>query len=119
MRAELKNARKDSGFTVAEVSSMVEISTSFYYKIESGKRNPTIALAGRIAKILGKRVEQLFFNEAAYEGPDKNPVKKQLRCTISTCFDMQNICCKACDIKKCRYICNYIDKVECEHQEWY
>lgn len=45
-------------------------------------------------------------------------VKKQLRCTISGCFDKNNICCKACDIKKCRFKCNFLDKEECEHQRW-
>ena len=49
---------------------------------------------------------------------ESNPyiVKKQLRCSISGCFDKYNICCKACDIKKCRYKCNYMDKEECEYQ---
>lgn len=50
---------------------------------------------------------------------DAYVVKKQLRCTISGCFDKDNICCKACDIrKKCRFKCNFIDKEECEHQRW-
>ncbi len=43
-------------------------------------------------------------------------VKKQLRCAISSCFDKNNICCKECDIKNCRYKCNFIDKEVCEHQ---
>jgi len=43
-------------------------------------------------------------------------VKVQLRCSSSGCFDMHNICCKACGIKKCRYKCNYIDSEICEYQ---
>lgn len=45
-------------------------------------------------------------------------VKKLLRCTISGCFDKYNICCKACDIKKCRYKCNHMDEKECKYQRW-
>jgi hypothetical protein len=43
-------------------------------------------------------------------------VKKSLRCTISGCFDKYNICCKACDIKKCRYKCNHMHEEECKYQ---
>ena len=43
-------------------------------------------------------------------------VRKLLRCAISSCFDMGNICCKECGIKNCRYKCNYADKEACEHK---
>lgn len=117
MRKELKNARKDMGLTVAEVCNMVDISPSFYYKIESGKRNPTIALAAKIAKVLEKRVEQLFFDEAADDEPEEHENKEHIRCTASFCFDMQDICCKSCSFKKCTYKCDHIDEDECKYQK--
>lgn len=115
MRKELKNARRDMGLTVEEVCNRVGISPSFYYKIESGKRNPTIALAANIAKVLEKRVEQLFFDEA--EGkPEQYEKKEHIRCTVSFCFDMQDICCKSCSFRKCTYKCDHIDEDECKYQ---
>jgi hypothetical protein len=47
---------------------------------------------------------------------DAHEIKKQLRCSISGCFDKDNLCCKACDIKNCRYKCNNLHKKVCENQ---
>ncbi|MGE5633313.1 MAG: helix-turn-helix transcriptional regulator [Caulobacteraceae bacterium] len=116
MRSELRKARINSGFTVEELAGIVGISISFYYKLESGQRNPTIALAGRLAKILGNKVELLFFNDNMDKTSNGHMVKEQLRCAISGCFDKYNICCKVCDIKNCNYKCNFINDKECKHQ---
>ena len=61
MRCLMRQAREDQGLTVNQVAVMLGISASFYYKIEQGMRNPTILLAKRIAELLGKGVDQLFF----------------------------------------------------------
>ena len=63
MRHLLKQARCKKGFTVSEIAEMVEISESFYYKIESGLRNPTMETAKRIADTLDQTVDELFFDE--------------------------------------------------------
>lgn len=63
MRRLLINARKESGLTVKEIAKKLKISTSFYYKIEGELRNPTLILAKKIANILDRDVEELFFNE--------------------------------------------------------
>lgn len=60
--------------------------------------------------------EKSVFNENEDDGSNGLIVQKQLKCTISTCFDMGNTCCKECEIKTCRYKCNYADKEICEHQ---
>lgn len=39
MRKALREARKDK-YSVAEISKILNISASFYYKIEKGDRNP-------------------------------------------------------------------------------
>jgi len=114
MRKELKKARKEAGLSVEEISTAVGISTSFYYKIESGRRNPTISLAAKIAKLLDRKVEQIFLNDLDAEEPAND--KKQIRCMNSFCFDMGDICCKSCRIKKCMYECNFINEAECKHQ---
>ncbi|GAB6159370.1 hypothetical protein JCM39194_25710 [Desulfotomaculum varum] len=62
MRTILKNARIDKGYSVSQFAELLEISASFYYKIEKGIRNPTIELAKKIANLLGKTVDEIFFN---------------------------------------------------------
>lgn len=64
MRVALYEARKKKGLSVKEVASKLGISDSFYYKIEKGQRNPTIALAKQISDLLGEDMETLFFGEA-------------------------------------------------------
>ncbi|WP_411680458.1 helix-turn-helix transcriptional regulator [Clostridium thailandense] len=67
MRKNLKNARIKKEVTVAEIATLANISSSFYYKIESGLRNPTMNLAKKISDILGKDINYLFFNDALDE----------------------------------------------------
>ena len=63
MRRVLINERKKSGLSVKEIAEKLEISTSFYYKIEGELRNPTLILAKKIANIFDRDVEELFFDE--------------------------------------------------------
>lgn len=66
-RAALIAERKKASLSVAEIADLLEISPSFYYKIESGDRNPTISLAKRISDLFSKSVEALFFGEVLDE----------------------------------------------------
>ena len=61
MRAKLRAAREKMNISVADFSKELNISASFYYKIEKGIRNPTIELAKAIADRLGETVDGLFF----------------------------------------------------------
>ncbi|ASK61390.1 transcriptional regulator [Virgibacillus phasianinus] len=61
MRNSLRNIRLNKGYkNVEEISKNVGISTSYYYKIEQGKRNPGIDLAKNIADVLDHTVDELF-----------------------------------------------------------
>lgn len=62
MRIKLKVKREKKGWSVAEISELLGISTSHYYKIESGIRNPNFILAGKIANLLDSNVDEVFFN---------------------------------------------------------
>ena len=88
-----------------------------FYKTKDSKYNPVIAIACGIVKRLFAIEKGPFFNKEMDYESNGHIVKKLLRCTISSCFDKNNICCKVCDIKKCRYKCNFIDKDVCEHQK--
>ncbi len=86
------------------------------YKTSNPKGNTVIAVVYGAAKRLFRIEEEPLSDKEMDEGSNGRIVKKQLRCAVSGCFDKDNICCKECDIKKCRFKCNFIDKEVCEHQ---
>jgi len=61
LRYILHKARKEAGLSVIEIARLLGISASFYYKIESGIRNPTIHLAKHISELVGGDMDTLFF----------------------------------------------------------
>ena len=63
MRILLVEKRKAKKLNVADMAKKLDISRSFYYKIEAGIRNPTISTAKQIADILDSTVDELFFND--------------------------------------------------------
>lgn len=60
MRKVLRDARIARKIPVSEMARRLNISASFYYKIEQGIRNPTIDLAKAIADILESTIDELF-----------------------------------------------------------
>lgn len=60
LRDKLKMIRKNKNISVDEIASKLNISESFYYKIESGDRNPTIALAKEISNFLHVDIDEIF-----------------------------------------------------------
>jgi len=60
-RKKLKELRKKYDLSVKDIANTVGISTSHYYKIEEGIRNPTLKIAKKIAEILGENVDEVFF----------------------------------------------------------
>ena len=75
MRRFLKQARETKGLTVEEMSNRLDISVSFYYKIEQGIRNPTMKLAREISELLGHGVERLFFSHELDASSNVAPIK--------------------------------------------
>lgn len=53
MRQWLVSLRKDKDYTQAQVASEAFIDRSYYAQIESGKRDPSHAVAEKISKVLG------------------------------------------------------------------
>jgi putative transcriptional regulator len=62
MRTLLIEKRKAKDLTVADMAKLLDKSSSFYYKIEAGIRNPNITTAKQIADIVGGTVDELFFD---------------------------------------------------------
>ena len=67
MRNWLKTARQKRGYTMLQISEKLGISESYYCAIESGARQKRMdmALAGRIAAVLGVGITTIVRNEAA------------------------------------------------------
>lgn len=74
MRNKMKKLREERELSVSEIADFLSISTSHYYKIESGIRNPNFILAGKIAKFFNSNVDDLFFNNKLDETSKKQVV---------------------------------------------
>ncbi|WP_163582140.1 helix-turn-helix transcriptional regulator [Gracilibacillus saliphilus] len=76
MRRNLRHIRISKGYKEVDViAQKVGISTSYYYKIEQGKRTPSVDLAKKIADVLNCTVDELFYNESLNEmssNPSRN-----------------------------------------------
>ena len=58
----LKHYRMEKGLTQAELADKLGVSKDYISQIERGIKNPGFKLANRISVILGKTIEELFFN---------------------------------------------------------
>lgn len=59
-RRNLIVARQNMKLTQGEVAERANISRTFYVHIEKGRRSPSLAVAFRIAEVLGKQVGDIF-----------------------------------------------------------
>jgi putative transcriptional regulator len=60
MRVTLRHIRQERGLSQAAVASRTGISRSYYTLIELERRTPSVDDAGRIARVLGSTVDELF-----------------------------------------------------------
>lgn len=60
VRAKLRKARKSMGLSQYDIAKEVGIDRASYANIELGKRNPSLDVAMKIAKIVNKRIEDIF-----------------------------------------------------------
>lgn len=60
---KLKLARVEKGLSQQELAELVEVSRQTIGLIESGNYNPTLNLCIKIAKSLGKTLNDLFWEE--------------------------------------------------------
>jgi putative transcriptional regulator len=60
MKNVLKDLRIERGWTQSEIAQKLGISRQSVHAIESGKSDPSLALAFRIASLFELSVEQIF-----------------------------------------------------------
>ena len=63
MRNRVRELRTAQGWTQADLALRLEVSRNSVNAIETGRYEPSLTLAMRIALVFGKRVEQIFFLE--------------------------------------------------------
>lgn len=63
----MRIARVERGLSQQELSDLVGVTRQTIGLIESGKYNPTLSLCLRIARALGKTLDQLFWEEESHE----------------------------------------------------
>ena len=66
-RMNFKLARVEKNLSQQELADMVDVSRQTIGLIEKGGYNPTLNLCIRIAKVLDKTLDQLFWEENDYE----------------------------------------------------
>ena len=61
MRNNIKTLRKEAGLRQKDLAKQIGVSRQTIIAIENDKYNPTLELAMKLAKHLGKNVEEIFF----------------------------------------------------------
>ena len=60
---KLKELRKQSGYSYAEIAEKLKISKAYYWQIENKKRKLSYLMAKNIAKIFGLKPDYIFYEE--------------------------------------------------------
>ena len=63
MRNRVRELRTAQGWTQADLAVRLEVSRNSVNAIETGRYEPSLTLAMRIARVFGKPVEEIFFLE--------------------------------------------------------
>ena len=63
MRNNIKVLRAANGMTQEELAKKVGVTRQTIISIENGKYNPSLRLAFKIAKVFGKKIEEVFIFE--------------------------------------------------------
>ena len=69
MKNRLEELRSRNGWTQQELADRVEVSRQTIISLESGRYNPSILLAFRLARLFQMQIEDLFiYSEEDYDG---------------------------------------------------
>jgi len=60
MRTRLRELRAKKGWSQAELADRLEVSRQSVNAIETGKYDPSLPLAFRLARLFGMRIEEIF-----------------------------------------------------------
>ena len=63
MRNRVRELRMERGMTQEQMAERVGVSRQTIISIESGRYNPSIVLAYKLARVFGQIIEEVFFYE--------------------------------------------------------
>lgn len=63
MRNRLRELRAQHGWSQAELAGRIDVSRQAVNAIETGKHDPSLSLAFRIARVFVKSIEEVFDDE--------------------------------------------------------
>ena len=61
MKNRMRELRTMMGWSQAEIGEMLDISRQSVIAVETGKFDPSLPLAFRIARLFGMKIEDVFF----------------------------------------------------------
>ena len=64
MKNRLRELRAERGWSQAELANRLEVSRQSVNAIETGKYDPSLPLAFRLARLFSMRIEDVFTDEA-------------------------------------------------------
>lgn len=67
MRNNVQKLRQESGLSQGKLGALVEVSRQTINSLESGRYNPSITLAFKLAKVFNKAIEEIFIWEEENE----------------------------------------------------
>ena len=68
MQSRVRELRESQGWSQGELAERLAVSRQTVNAIETGKYDPSLPLAFRIARLFGRPIEAVFQDEAAAEG---------------------------------------------------
>ncbi len=72
MKNRLEELRKEQGIRQEELADLLGVSRQTICSLETGRYNPSIVLAFRIARFFGLRIEQIFLYEESDGNEESN-----------------------------------------------
>jgi putative transcriptional regulator len=64
MNNRLRVQRAEKGWSQADLAAKLEVSRQSVNAIETGRYDPSLPLAFKIARLFGKKIEEIFTDEA-------------------------------------------------------
>ena len=65
MKNRLRELRAEKGWSQAELANRLEVSRQSVNAIETGKYDPSLPLAFRLARLFAMRIEEIFADDQA------------------------------------------------------
>jgi putative transcriptional regulator len=72
VRNEVRQLREDQGLSQGQLAGLLGVSRQTVNAIETGRYDPSLPLALRIARLFGFSVEEIFHDDAAPATPPRS-----------------------------------------------